>query len=1202
MTSQRTAFGVSLFATRELQSVLCYAIALVTMAGISLALAVPTGDASGPTVHLQEVVGTVEIHPPDAADWNGVNPRFANLPLAPGSGVRTRERSRAALRVNVTAYYLRQNSTLRLESKLNAAGRPVVFLETGSFFLANRERVSELEIHTAAVEIRPRGTELAIDISADGTTTVSVLEGEADLVTSQTPGGFLIKAGQQGQVRPGQAPIKTPIVASYAQVQWILHYAAILDLRELPLPVEAVIALDRSLAHFREGALLDAWTEYPPDRLPNSPAEAVYYSGLLFAFGEIKEAEARLRSVVMSKDTPTMVQHLARAHLQLMAAVTRQPFALAETPDTATQWLARSYEAQSQLDLARALAAARRAVEISPDFGFGLARVAELELGRGDVAATRVAIDRSLAVSPRNPPALTVRGFLLAANNLTKDALASFNQALEIDPRLGDAWLGLGLCHWRQGDLALARQSFVAAATSEPQRALLRSYLGKAFYELGDDRRALKEFRLAKEMDANDPTAWLYSALTLRQDNRINEAIQDLELSVELNKNRGIYRSQLMLDGDRAVRGANLARIYEDNGMLNRSVQEAARAVAADPANASAHLFLANSYNALRDLRQINLRYETPWLSEYLLANLLAPVGVGLLSQQVSQQEYSRLFDRDRLGLSSSTEYFSAGDWRQEATHFGVFGGTSYAIESSYRSHSGRRPNEDFDQLTVSAMAKQQLTLQDSIYLQGVYYDAHSGDVAQYFDPASAHLQLRTHESQEPILIAGYHREWQPGVHTLVLASRFQDTLRLTDPEHAILVRGRTREGVLSHIQQSELDPNIAPPVAPLDYQTELEGYSIELQQLWQRDLNSITLGGRLQSGTFDTSSRLGASTPTLLANASSVSGGAVHTAPIVQDIGNDFNRASFYAYDHWRPFQPLVLVGGVSYETLTQPNNFRFTPLTSGEFSNDRVSPKLGAIWSPWLGSSLRAAYSRGLGGVSFDQSFRLEPVQIAGFTQTFRNLAPESAVGSVSGAEFESWGLGWDQKVGASTYFGVSWEELRSEAQRRLGTIDFAANQSVSSTLQQLDYHERNFVAYANQLIGDRLSTGARYRLTDSELTLGLPEIPASVLVKNPRSQSALLHELTLFTVFQDASGFFAEANATWRAQSNDGYSPALNGDDFWQFNVFAGYRSNRRRAELRIGLINVTDQDYQLNPLTPYPEAYRDRTLVLSFKFNL
>src|SRR6185295_8152765 len=107
--------------------------------------------------------------------------------------------------------------------------------------------------------------------------------------------------------------------------------------------------------------------------------------------------------------------------------------------------------------------------------------------------------------------------------------------------------------------------------------------------------------------DAGDPTPWLYSALILHQQLRYNEAATELEKSAELNDNRRVFRSRLLLDEDRAVRSANLAAIYRDVGMDEVSVREAARAVTDDYANYSAHRFLAESFDALRDPTRFNL-------------------------------------------------------------------------------------------------------------------------------------------------------------------------------------------------------------------------------------------------------------------------------------------------------------------------------------------------------------------------------------------------------------------------------------------------------------------------------------------------------------------------------------------------------------------------------------------------------------------
>jgi hypothetical protein len=50
-----------------------------------------------------------------------------------------------------------------------------------------------------------------------------------------------------------------------------------------------------------------------------------------------------------------------------------------------------------------------------------------------------------------------------------------------------------------------------------------------------------------------------------------------------------------------------------------------------------------------------------------------------------------------------------------------------------------------------------------------------------------------------------------------------------------------------------------------------------------------------------------------------------------------------------------------------------------------------------------VRGAYAQALGGVSFDQSFRLEPTHVAGFNQAYRSIIPEAVVGANAAPKFE-------------------------------------------------------------------------------------------------------------------------------------------------------------------------------------------------------
>ena len=73
-------------------------------------------------------------------------------------------------------------------------------------------------------------------------------------------------------------------------------------------------------------------------------------------------------------------------------------------------------------------------------------------------------------------------------------------------------------------------------------------------------------------------------------------------------------------------------------------------------------------------------------------------------------------------------------------------------------------------------------------------------------------------------------------------------------------------------------------------------------------------------------------------------------------------------------------------------PYYFRNPPVTSGEDTRSQLGPKAALVWSPIPEATVRGVYTRSLGGVSLDESYRLEPTELAGFPQAFRSLISES------------------------------------------------------------------------------------------------------------------------------------------------------------------------------------------------------------------
>jgi Tfp pilus assembly protein PilF len=1139
-------------------------------------------------IRIVELQGTAEFSPADSAAWA---PAQTNQVLRPHDWLRTGANSRMALRWSDQSILLfgplTELEVLPPDSSETESG---LHLVTGIISFFHRDKPGHLHVITHAAVAGVEGTEFVMSVTAADLTTLSVIDGKVRFGNEQT--ALVLTNGQQATAQPGGAPARTPGFIANNVLQWCFYYPAVLDPADLPLTPDEQQVLRESLDAYHEGDLTAALAKYPASAQPGSEAERVYYAALLLSVGQVDPAESALASL-SSTGASERLPRLAASLRQLISAVKRQTYNSPAPPALATEYLAASYYEQSRairgVSLNTALTLAKQATDASPGFGFAWERVAELEFGFGRTGRAMTALDKSLELSPRNAEALALKGFLLAAQNRTAQGVAWFNRALTADSALGNAWLGRGLSRIRQGDSSGGREDLLVAAALEPQRAGLRSYLGKAYANTGDFPRATKEFQLAQELDTNDPTAWLYSALLNQERSRINDAIGDLEKSEELGDNRRVYRSQFLLDQDQAVRGANLAALYRDAGMFDVSIQEAAQAVNYDYGNYSAHLFLANSYDQLRDPNEINLRFETPEEAEFLVANLLAPPGAGTLSPAISQQEYSRLFECDGFGVASDTEYLSRGAWTESGAQYGNFGNFSYDFEAFYRTDPGQRINNDIEQQQLSLIVKQQITPRDSVFLSVQQYEAWGGDLFQYYDQSQANPAVRTKETQEPTAGLGYHHEWGPGVHTLVYATRLQDTFTLNNPTQPTLVAFIPVPPTLVSVQNLTMNEQ---------YKNELGIYSGEMQQIWEQAAHTTVLGGRIQYGHFRTDNfQDNPSTLPFLFDAPAAQ----------QNVTSLFKRFSFYGYHQWQIFDSLQLIAGLAYDRITFPENIETMPISRDDKTVQGFSPKAGLIWTPTDETTIRFAYTRSISGASIDQSAQLEPSQVAGFVQSYRSIIPESVAGPTPGAMFETFGLSFEQKFRTRTYLSLSGEILKSTVANVVGTFDVLTGlpSAIPSGLNEnLDYQEKSLQLTVNQLLGREWSLGAKYRLSQAVLNENFVDVPDGLPFSTLQPRQHLegnLQHLDLTALYNHPSGFFAEGEALWYAQDNNGYNPGEPGDEFWQFNTFAGYRSPRRRIETTIGLLNITSQNYNLNPLNLYNELPRSRTMVVRLRLT-
>ncbi len=523
--------------------------------------------------------------------------------------------------------------------------------------------------------------------------------------------------------------------------------------------------------------------------------------------------------------------------------------------------------------------------------------------------------------------------------------------------------LGLGLALIRNGNLTDGREQIEIAAGLDSGNALVRSYLGKAFYEEKNSHMAGRQYGVAKELDPNDPTPYFYDAIRKQTENRPVAAFFDLQESIEKNDNRAVYRSKLLLDEDLAARSASLGRIYGDLGFEQLALVEGWKSVNTDAANHSAHRLLADVYAKLP-------RHEEARLSELFQSQLLQPVQINPLHPQLNQSnlsvlegtgassttfnEFNPLFNRNRLSLQASGITGSNNTRGDEITQSGVWGRWSYSLGQYHYETEGFRENNDQEQDFYNAFAKIGLTPDTSLQAEYRHTDNERGDLELTFTDDFDPNQRQTDEIDT--LRLGLHHRFRPGSE-LIAAFTSQNI------ESDTSIPGRFDVG---------LDQDIA--LGEIRHLFRSKRFQLDTGGGYRRVDESIT-------STF--------SPPT----------------------DENFHVSNAYVYARFDPFKQLnVTLGASAVELEGAYDSF-------GTKDFEQFNPKFGLIWTPFSGTTLRGAAFRTITkvvGSRKDINPTLEPTQVAGFNQFFSGPIGE-----------DTWryGLAADQQIFTHLFAGVEW-----------------------------------------------------------------------------------------------------------------------------------------------------------------------------------
>jgi len=1064
-----------------------------------------------------------------------------------GSRVRVEAYSRASLLLpNGITLRLGEGTILSLNGIATTQPTLLDLLKGFVHFISRTPR--QLQITTPIANAGPEGTEFALRADA-ATADLWVYEGAVRFFNAD--GDIHMKPGEAAHAVPGQAPRARIDIRPGDAVNWALYYPPLLPYPDATTPIDP--ALRAVIQDYRQGrvdAALAALDAFPP---------AQQTSYFFKVRGAIRltagQSELAMRDIqALWAQNPDDADALAFASvLALTQGHKPEAHALAlqavnANPQSANAHSALSYVWQGHFELEKALQSAERAKQLAPHDAITWARLSELQLALGLRSESAESASKAFALDPGLERTQTVMGFSNLFRVDTAGARQHFETAIRLDSTAPLPRLGLGLAKIRSGDLEAGRRDLEIAAILDPNNSLIRSYLGKAYFEEKRERLAGDQFDLAKQRDPKDPTPYFYDALRKQAANRPIEALQDMQQARDLNDNRGVYRSEQLLDEDAAARSANLARIYNDLGFGRVALKEAWTSLGQDAANPSAHRFLSDSYIG-------QPRYRVARASELLQAQLLQPINItpvqpqltgeniGILNNtgpgSLSMNEYDSLYTANGAHLVLNGAYGSRDTKTDSAIVSGIYNNLSMSLGQFHYQTDGFRQNDDYQQNVYDAFAQYAFTQDFNLQVELKSENVRAGDVPMRLNEFHDET-LRQNIKQDTARIGGHYR---------------------IDPEQDIIASGfytSRRDSIGNQVLDTSSLDDLDWNIDSISNGSKSTGYQTEWQYLFHPDNFELTAGiGYLN---LENQSRFNEEVnffmpPPFLRNYSTQ-----------QQFDTDhFNG---YIYSKQYLARGLITTLGLSFDSVNNHLNSFESVVSNSDGDSEpfqsipnllkrqQFNPKFGISWSPLENLTLRGAAFRTLNRrLAANQT--IEPTQIAGFNQLFDENNSASAW---------RYGFGIDYRPLNNVFVGgeLSWRDSNQP------------NISNGVVVNQ-DRKESSHLSYLYWTPAEWAAIKAEYRYESMDRSFvagnGSSNLP----------QSVGTHQVPISLNLFHSSGLFSRISGTYVNQHVADVSDVLvtrlehRSEDFWTFDAAIGYRFPKRLGTINFEVRNLFDNEF-------------------------
>lgn len=736
----------------------------------------------------------------------------------------------------------------------------------------------------------------------------------------------------------------------------------------------------RWLAMAQAGRSGEAWEACRAGLEGFAPSPELLGTGAYLALGAGRPAEARALLLTALSRSPanafcrSLLAQIDLARNRKDLARSQAAKAVADNPDSPTARVSLGLAQLARFDLEGARVSLDAALALDPGCVTAYVYKALIELGQDAPDNAWATVEKALELAPGDPQVLALGGFAKLGMRRFDEARGLFERAAKADPGLPEPRLGLGLVDFARNRRFEGLAEMLSATLLDPRVSLFQTSLGKAYYASRAFERAMDTYDQAARLDPADPTPHLYKGIALADLYQPGAAVAELNRSIELNDNRAMFRSRLLLDRDLAVRNFDLAKAYNQLGLGEWAFAKAVTAVKKDPFDSSAHLFLSSAFANTRQRVSAST-------SELLLYRLLSPANQSTFTLY---NDYTPMFEAPyvRLQLIGAGGVWSNGKPSADASAE-VYGGVPGVAGDAYGAFSQDNGMRRINGLDRSVFAfgqfKWEPTVKDSLYTALTFSRRHTGDLSNLTAWEYASSPWQTNDFSDTDLELAYVRRFRPGWTFIGYGSMKWSGWDFSD---------RTYTPASLTLGDLPLDD-----VSLVNRQTPRRMGDLQAQQ-------QITLGDHsLVAGADAFSSLLryrhqqlfyvpllpSASTPLLTSN-------------------DHWERSlTVYAMDYWRLRRNLVLELGVSGEFAALPR-FGF----ASNVEESLFGFRFGANWEVTGKDVVRLAVQRYL-NTHITQKPMLQPAEVAGFP---------TRVNADDGSRVVEAGAAWERQWNEATF----------------------------------------------------------------------------------------------------------------------------------------------------------------------------------------